>query len=120
MDQAPQEDGGVTQPQTPQAPSQNTLMGVLAYIGILVFIPFVVAKDDPFVKFHVKQGLVLFIIEAIIMVVSEMMLLGPLSPLLGLVNLGAIILSIIGIINVAKGEERELPLVGRYASNFKF
>ncbi|HOE15288.1 MAG TPA: hypothetical protein PLH82_01145 [Candidatus Paceibacterota bacterium] len=39
---------------------KNTGMAILAYI--LFFIPLLTdSKKDPFVKYHVKQGLVLFI-----------------------------------------------------------
>jgi hypothetical protein len=51
--------------ETPQnaASQDNKLMGILAYIGPLIIVSYLVAKDDPFVKFHIKQGLVLFVIE---------------------------------------------------------
>src|SRR5947209_7437510 len=48
----------------PQAPSANT-MAILAYLGILLLVPYLMAKNDPFVKFHLKQGLVLLILEII-------------------------------------------------------
>ena len=34
-------------------------MAVLSYIGPLVIVSYIVANNDPFVKFHIKQGLVL-------------------------------------------------------------
>ncbi len=96
--------------------NNSTVMGVLAYIGPLVLIPFLVEKKDEFVKFHTKQGLVLFGIEIVIMVVSRMMFLWMLSPLL---NLAALVLSVIGIINVVQKQKKELPLVGSLANSIK-
>ena len=96
---------------------KNMLMGILCYLGPLVLVSLIVAKDDPFVKFHIKQGLVLLVIEAIVWVVSWFTWM--LWPLYELVNLGTLILSIVGIVHVAQGEQKELPLVGEYASNFK-
>ncbi len=109
------------QPQVPeQAPAaagsdNSLLMGILAYIGILVLIPLFVAKGNAFVQFHVRQGLVLFVIEIIVYVVGEMM--WGLYPILSLVNLAMLVLSIIGIINVVQKKEAELPLVGQLAKH---
>lgn len=94
-------------------------MGVLSYLGPFVLVSFFVAKDDPFVKFHIKQGLVLLVIEAGIWIIGSMMFMfGPLWLLLQLINLGTIILSIVGIIHVSQHKEVELPLVGTYAHYF--
>ena len=43
----------------------NTVMGVLAYLGILVLIPAFAAKESRFARFHANQGLILFIAEVI-------------------------------------------------------
>ncbi len=98
--------------------SQTTVMAILAYIGPLVIISFLVAKDNPFVKFHIKQGLVLLVIEVAIWLLS--MVFWPIWFLLNLVNLATLILAIFGIINAAKGKEKALPLVGDYAKYFTF
>ncbi len=114
---APNNNASVPKPAMDKA-SHNIVMGILAYLGVLVFIPFFASKDDPFVKFHIKQGLVLFCIEVICWILTAIL------PLFGIifviVNLGTIILSILGIINAAQQKERELPLVGQYSSFFKF
>jgi uncharacterized membrane protein len=107
----------------PPAPTQgsggNTGMAILAYIGILVVIPLVSdAKNDPFVKFHIKQGLVLFIGEVVATVIVAVPFFGwMLAPLIWLAS---VILVILGIINAANGQMKELPVVGHLASNFKF
>ena len=97
---------------------KNVPMGVLAYIGTLVIISYLVDKDDSFVKFHIKQGLVLLVIEVIVWFLG--MGLWMLWPLLYLINLATIVLAIIGIINAVKGREKELPLVGSFAKHFSF
>ena len=112
--------------QVPQAPNSqtalpqghNTAMAVLSYIGPLVIVSYLVAKNDSFVKFHIKQGLVLFVIEVIIWVVG--MFLWGLWPVLQLINLATLVLAIVGIINAAQGNEKQLPVVGKFADNFKF
>ena len=91
-------------------------MGVLAYLGILVVIPFLLSKDDPFVKFHIKQGLVLVAIELAVWLVG--MAMWQLWMILQIVNLGTIVLAIVGIVNVVHHKEQELPLVGQFAKHF--
>jgi uncharacterized membrane protein len=106
------------QNQAPQnVPNNNTIMGVLSYLGPLVIIPYLVGRNNSFVKFHIKQGLVVFGLEVIVWLLGFMV--GPLWILLSIVNLATLILSIIGIINVVQGKEKVLPLVGGFAQNFK-
>lgn len=99
---------------------KNTLMAILAYIGPLVIVSYLVAKDDSFVKFHIKQGLVVFVGEVIVMLAWQMLwgLLWPIAMLVNLINLAFLVLSIIGIVNAAQGNEKELPLVGGFAKHF--
>lgn len=113
---APQQNSAPQQPV--DAASKNTLMGVLSYIGPLVIIPFLTSKDQPFVKFHIKQGLVVFSIEVIVYVLG--MFVWGLWPLLSLINLATLVLSIIGIVNVVEKKEKELPLVGSFSKYFTF
>lgn len=95
----------------------RTLLAVFSYLGPLVIVSLLIGKTDSFVKFHVKQGLVLFSIEVIIWLISS--LFWAFWMILNLVNLGVLVLSIIGIMNVLQKQEKALPLVGSLASYFK-
>lgn len=110
-----------TQPTTPATPTieNDTLMGVLCYLGPLVIIPYMTALDNPFVKFHVKQGIVLFGLEVIIYIIGTMLLFSGLYPIIMLLNLGTLILAIMGIVNVVGKKEAALPLIGQYADKVK-
>ena len=105
----------------PSAPSdkQNTGMAVIAYI--LFFVPLLTgdAKKDEFVKFHTKQGLVLFIVALALGIVFGMVpfLWWTLNWIL---QLGILVLLIIGIINAVNGKKEPLPIIGKFASYFKF
>ncbi|HWO07395.1 MAG TPA: DUF4870 domain-containing protein [Candidatus Paceibacterota bacterium] len=103
---------------TQHHPEKNTLMAILAYIGPLIIISYLLAKDDPFVKFHIKQGLLLVIGEVATWMV--MTTVWVLFPLLQLVNLAILVLAIIGIVRAAQGQEKELPLIGHWAKSFHF
>jgi len=95
----------------------NKLMGILSYIGVLCLIPLLTKKDDKFVFFHAKQGLVLFIAEVLTAFVAAIPFLGwIIAPIASLVW---IVLSIIGIINVLGDKTKELPVLGKYAVKIK-
>jgi len=88
----------------------NTLMAVLCYFGILVLIPLLTdAKNDPFVKFHIKQGLVLLIAYVIGGFVMWIPIIGW---LLGIV---LFIFFLMGVINAASGKQTPLPIIGQLA-----
>ncbi len=101
------------------AGESHTLMGVLSYLGPLVIISYLFARKYPFVKFHVKQGLVLFTIQIILWILAPVFS-WPLWSVLRLLHLGLAILSIIGIINVLNKKEKPLPFVGEFSRYFTF
>ena len=108
----------VTEPsQHPSDSDQSLFMGLLCYLGILVIIPLLASKKNPFVKFHIKQGLVLFICEAVLWVATKMF--WPLMPLIWILQLVVFVLAVIGIVNVVQKKNKELPLVGKFAKSIK-
>jgi len=100
---------------------KNVGMAILCYIWILVIVPLLTdAKNDAFVKFHIKQGLVL-LIAWIIAGVANMVL--AVIPVIGwllmmVVWVGLFIIWIMGIINAVNGQEKELPIIGKYGAKF--
>lgn len=92
-------------------------LAILSYLGILFLVPLLVAKDDEFVKFHVKQGITLFIAEIITVIISMIPLIGWLISLIGWICW--LILIILGIINVLQGKKSPLPVIGKFAENWK-
>jgi len=118
--------------QPTQSGQKNTAMGIIAYI--VFFVPLLTSsKNDPFVKYHVKQGLVLFIagvgssiilriLDAILFAMPyySWSLIGIVSLLNTLLSLAVLVLFIIGVINVVNGKEQPLPVIGKYADKFKF
>lgn len=95
---------------------KNTSMAVLCYLGLLVLIPLLTdAKNEPFVKFHIKQGLVLLISGVI---VSAVMVLPIFGRIVGSVAwLVVLVLIVIGALNALGGKEEELPIIGQYGKN---
>jgi len=108
----------------PKDAEDNKIMGVLAYLGILVLVPIFAAKESPFARFHANQGLILLIayialyivvaiLNAVMITISFTLvaITGLITTLLWLVIL---VFVIIGIINAVKGEMKELPFIGKY------
>ncbi len=92
-------------------------MAILCYIGILVLIPLLTdAKNDAFVKFHIKQGLTLLIFDIIISIVAAVPIIGWIVAIVG--SIVVLVLFIMGIINAAGGQEKQLPIIGQYADKF--
>lgn len=106
-------------PQTTTAATENhTLLAILAYIGPLIVISYYLGKEVPFVKFHIKQGLLLIIGEVATWMVA--MMIWPLFPITQIINIFLFVLAVTGIIRAARGEMRELPLIGHWATKFNF
>lgn len=95
--------------------SNDTLMGVLAYLGILALIPYFVKDQSSFVRYHAVRGMNLFILELIAGVACGIISAGlpVIGSILGwLVSVAGLVLSIFGIINVANKEKKDLPVIG--------
>ena len=97
---------------------KNTGMAVVAYL--LFFVPLLTdAAKDPFVKFHVKQGLLIVCGLVATAVIGWIPVIGwiiaMIAPLL------IFVLWIIGILNAVAGKKEPLPVIGKYAEEwFKF
>ena len=94
----------------------NKTMGILAYFGLLVLVPFFAAKNSRFARFHANQGLVLFLAEVVLGAAGGVLGLIPfvgwiISSAIGIVCLAFMI---IGIVNAANGKAKELPLIGSF------
>ena len=98
---------------------ENKAITFLSYLGILAIIPLLVKKDSPFAQFHGKQGIVLFVVWFVAAWISGFI------PIIGwfliapAVSITGIILAILGLINVAKGEMKELPIIGEVVKKVK-
>ena len=98
---------------------QKKGMAVLSYFGFLVLIPLFTARDDDFSRYHINQGMILFIIDIVVSVLNNT--LAKMGGVLGtsvsiadaIIALMAFVFAIIGIVHAAKGEKKPLPLIGK-------
>lgn len=75
-------------------------------------------KKDSFVKYHVKQGLVLLISVIILQVLLTLMAFLMLIWLL--LGLFLFVIGLIGVVYALEHKEKSMPLIGKYAKNFTF
>ena len=94
--------------------SNDMWMGILAYLGILSLIPFLVKDQSSFVRAHAVRGINLFLLEVIAWVAVGVFSWVPvLNDILSTVaGLAGFAFSLIGIINVANKEDKDLPFIG--------
>lgn len=93
---------------------------ILAYIGPLWLVGLLSAPNEPDVKFHVNQGIVLSILDVVLYIVASILaaILGWhllfLSTLIWLaVGVSILVLAIMGIMNANNGVQKELPVIGK-------
>lgn len=95
----------------------------LSYLSFLFLIPMLMNKDSAYSKFHVNQGITLFILGIVLGFVGGI-LSGVLLVLGGFVGgaLSSIVLAVVyiiiaalaifGIVNAATGKVKRLPVIG--------
>lgn len=94
---------------------KHATMAAVAYL--LFFVPLITdAKDDVFVKFHVKQGFVLFLTAVLVNILS----MTPLLIFAFFFQFGLVILVLVGMFNALTGKKEELPFIGQFADRFTF
>ncbi len=86
----------------------SRLYSYLSYISFLCFLPSILGVDDPFTRFHAKQGRKLFFASLI---------LSWIPGLNAVAWLAQVVLAVTGIRNVSNGVMQELPIVGRFGEN---
>lgn len=85
---------------------EGKIYAILAYLSILCIIPLIMKKENAFVLFHGKQGLVIFVGEVAVFI-SSIVFPWLFKP--GIFILFA--LSFLGIIAVLQGRYLRLPVI---------
>lgn len=93
--------------------NKNKVMAILCYLGLLILVPFFMAKDSKFVKFHLNQGLCIIVLAIVLAVIGCLPFIGGIVDALS--SIICLILMVIGILNAARGQAKELPIIGRFS-----
>src|ERR1700722_8161962 len=82
------------------------MYAVLSYLSIFCIVPLILKKNNAFVLFHGRQGLVLFVAEVATLVIS-IVVSWVLRPLVFIL----FAFSFWGMVNAIRGQAVELPIV---------
>ena len=91
----------------------SKFMAALSYVGFLVLVPLIAYRADSFVKFHMKQGVIILILEVLAVFANFWI------PIVG--NLLFILLflaSVLGLIQALQGNRWKIPGIGDLAGKF--
>ena len=90
------------------ASSNNRLVAALSYLSILWILPRFLCADDPFARYHARQGLTLFVFSVICDAISAVIPFG------GLLNLFRIYCIYKGMTNALNDRMEPLPYIGQF------
>ena len=88
---------------------RSPLMAALGYLGVLCFVPLLMSKDDEFVYFHAKQGLVLWIWS--VLAIFALHIPGIGEWLFGFSAMPVMAFSVAGLASVALRRTWRLPII---------
>ena len=89
--------------------AEDGFIAALSYLGILVLIPLLTKKDNDFVQFHIKQGLVLLVVWVVGWIVFWIPIIG------WILALALFVCTIIAFVQALLGKRWEIPLIGEFA-----
>ena len=84
----------------------NRALAAISYLSILFAIPYFLAPNDEFARFHAKQGLKLFVFGIVAEILTSLIGLGWLATLVRLYLIYK------GMTNALNGRKEELPYIG--------
>lgn len=93
-----------------EMPAEDIKMAsIMAYIPFLCFVPLLNVSSSKDVRFHARQGVILFIIE----LVAALFLIDQVSDFFfKVILIFAVALSVAGLIFAAQGKNYKLPVIG--------
>lgn len=107
---------------------EGKIFAVIAYLSLLCLVPIVYfstlrmvpilsKKVNKFAIFHARQGFVIFLLEVGLVAVNIIPFLGQLISAVG--SLVLFFLSLVGIVQVLKGNYWKCPIIGDWAEKFR-
>lgn len=96
-------------------------IAVLSYLLILVFIPLLTYRDDRFIHYHAKQGLMLMLCWIVFIVIAYPLTYIPYAGIGIIAVLGALFLclNLVLIIGALLGRMWLIPVLGMYADEWQ-
>lgn len=93
---------------------ERMLYAVLCYVPLLVIIPLLVRRNDPFLNFHIRQGLVI-VAGFVIALIAAWWLSAVGSGLFLILVIG----DVVALVMALQGRKWKIPLLGYLAGLFR-
>lgn len=93
---------------------EKNIFAALCYVGVLVLVPLLLRKEDRFVNWHIRQGLVV-----LGMIILSLLATAWIAPVGNLLFLLVMIVDVIALVQALLGKSWKIPLLGRLASSFR-
>lgn len=88
---------------------KSKLFAIISYFAVLLFLSYGFIRNDEFIKYHLKQGIVMFVLAMLIVFTFWI-------PVAGWVCLMAyLVIWFTGVINALTGKCEPVPVVGKIA-----
>lgn len=99
----------------PKDVEKNKVVALLAYLWVLFLVPLLIARKSQFAQAHAKQGLMLFIVQAVSSLVAWIPLVGWIW---GMIIF--FIVPIYALVRVLMGQYWRIPVIAGYAERLSF
>ncbi len=96
--------------------SEIKLMAAIGYLGVLCLVPLIFNRDDAYVDFHARQGLVLWVWGVLAIFSLHIPVLGPFffSSSVFFITL----MTLVGLLSVLLRKRWKLPIVSYFSYKF--
>jgi uncharacterized membrane protein len=88
---------------------RSRIMALMSYLGVLVFVPLVANRNDEYVNFHARQGLVIWALGIVAIFMLYIPGLGKL--VFSFLAMMVMIYSLLGLLSVLLYRAWKLPIV---------
>ena len=92
-----------------QSGPHSYLMGIFSYMGVLCLVPLITNRDDEFVNFHARQGLVIWMWS--VLAVMSLYLPGIGKFFFSMSAMAIVVASLIGVASVLFSRAWKLPVI---------
>lgn len=93
---------------------EQKIMAALSYVGFLVLVPLFVSRDDKYVNWHAKQGLVLLIGLILAVVAAQWIAMAG-----NVMFLVLLLVDVAALVQALLGRWWKIPIIGDIADKFK-
>ncbi len=92
-------------------------LGLISYLGILCVIPIILKSKSGFIRFHARQGLVLFIAEIVFTLIWIIPFIGWFIGFIGWII--CFVFSLTGLVKAIAGQEWKMPVLYRFTKKIR-